>query len=157
MKKAKVIKTAKQATKREESRPTSEEVKATERKKSCPMSVKGKATKEKTSLPRSVEVKATAKREIKPRKKKSWETCATQDVPKFEFRGRTYPLGKVQRLKLANGEKTITLTQNQLVGCGMGFWQFVKDEDCDVNTYPSIWRCTVKSGSLMNETIKLFV
>ena len=118
------MKTAKQATKREKSRPTSEEVKATERKKSCP--------------------------------KKSWETCATQDVPKFEFRGRTYPLGKVQRLKLANGEKTITLTQFQLVGYGMGFWQFVKDEDCDVNTYPSIWRCTVKSGPLMNETIKLF-
>ena len=124
MKKAKVIKTAKQATKSKKSRPKSEEVNATEREKSCP--------------------------------KKSWETCATQDVPKFEFRGRTYPLGKVQRLKLANGEKTITLTQFQLVGSGMGAWQFVKDEDCDVNTYPSIWRCTVKSGPLMNETIKLF-
>ena len=153
MKKAKVIQTAKQATKKEKSRPTSEEVKATERKKSCPMSVKVKATKKE-----KLEVKATAKREIKPRKKKSWETCATQDVPKFEFRGRTYPLGKVQRLKLANGEKTITLTQFQLVGYGMGFWQFVKDEDCDVNTYPSTWRCTVKSAAspLANETIKLF-
>ena len=149
------MKTAKQATQREKSRPT-REVKATERKKSCPMSVEVKATKKVESRPRSVEVKATAKREIKPMKKKSWGTCATQDVPKFEFRGRTYPLGKVQRLKLANGEKRITLTQFQLVGCGMGAWHFVKDEDFDMNMNPSIWRCTVKSGPLTNETIKLF-
>ena len=63
--------------------------------------------------------------------------------------------GKVQRLKLAKGAKKITLTQLQLVGCGMGTWQFVKDED-DVNPYPSKSRCTVKSGPLRNETIKLF-